>query len=99
AESAPLRISVLGIGDAVSTAMCEGIARVEHGCACSSASKRRASREDRALLKASKTPVSNISVDWGRPPPRRSVPESEMISRWFEEAAGTQGEDSQRFDE
>jgi hypothetical protein len=30
-ESAPLRVSVLWIGDAVSTAMCEGIARVGHG--------------------------------------------------------------------
>jgi hypothetical protein len=67
--NAPLRVSVLGIGDAVSTAMCEGIARVGHGT-CMLVGEQEATFTGKIarLLKASRTPViSNISVDWGRP--------------------------------
>ncbi|KAJ7774003.1 von Willebrand factor type A domain-containing protein, partial [Mycena metata] len=54
-ERAPLRVSVLGIGNSVSTAMCEGIARVGHGALA-------------RLLQAARTPlISRITVDWGRP--------------------------------
>ncbi|KAJ7657887.1 vault protein inter-alpha-trypsin domain-containing protein [Mycena polygramma] len=68
-ESAPLRVSVLGIGKSVSTAMCEGIARV--GCGtCMLVGEQETSFTGKIarLLKASKTPViSNISVDWDCP--------------------------------
>ncbi|KAJ7742096.1 hypothetical protein B0H14DRAFT_2988769, partial [Mycena olivaceomarginata] len=92
-ESAPLRVSVLGIGDAVSTAMCEGTARVGHGV-CILVGEQEASFTGKIarLLKASKTPViSNISVGWGRPPAGVvTVPESEDDFEMVEEAAGTQ---------
>ncbi|KAJ6476299.1 von Willebrand factor type A domain-containing protein [Mycena sanguinolenta] len=69
-RDAPLRVSVLGIGNAVSTAMCEGIARAGHG-ACMLVGEQETTFTGKIarLLKASRTPViSNISVDWGRPP-------------------------------
>ncbi|KAF7373315.1 hypothetical protein MSAN_00541000 [Mycena sanguinolenta] len=65
---APLRVSVLGIGNTVSTAMCEGIARMGHGaCMLVGEQETNFTGKIARLLKASKTPViSNISVDWGR---------------------------------
>jgi hypothetical protein len=102
-ESAPLRVSVLGIGDAVSTAMCEGIARVGHGvCMLVGEQETSFTGKIARLLKASKTPViSNISVDWGRPPAEVvTVPESEDDFEMVEEAAGTQkGKTLNVFDE
>jgi hypothetical protein len=92
-ESAPLRVSVLGIGNAVSTAMCEGIARVGHGvCMLVGEQETSFTGKIARLLKASKTPViSNISVDWGRPPAEVvTVPESEDDFEMVEAAAGTQ---------
>ncbi|KAJ6503895.1 von Willebrand factor type A domain-containing protein, partial [Mycena sanguinolenta] len=68
-EGAPLRVSVLGIGDSVSTAMCEGIARLGQGTFML-VDEREASFSGKVarLLKAARTPViSNITVDWGRP--------------------------------
>ncbi|KAJ7021963.1 von Willebrand factor type A domain-containing protein [Mycena alexandri] len=68
-ESAPLRVSVLGIGNSVSTAMCEGIARVGHGtCMLVAEEETTFTGKVARLLKAARTPViSNITVDWGRP--------------------------------
>ncbi|KAJ7875293.1 hypothetical protein B0H14DRAFT_2568783 [Mycena olivaceomarginata] len=89
-ESAPLRVSVLGIGDAVSTAMCEGIARVGHGvCMLVGEQETSFTGKIARLLKASKTPViSNISVDWRRPPAEVvTVPESEDDFEMVQEAA------------
>ncbi|KAJ7206045.1 von Willebrand factor type A domain-containing protein [Mycena pura] len=84
-EDAPLRVSVLGIGDAVSTAMCEGIARVGNGT-CMLVGEKESSFTGKIarLLKASRTPtISNISVDWGRPlaetvPPSKPEPEDDF---------------------
>ncbi|KAJ7088561.1 von Willebrand factor type A domain-containing protein [Mycena crocata] len=67
---APLRVSVLGIGDSVSTAMCEGIARVGNGT-CLFVGEQETSFTGKVarMLKAAKTPlISNITVDWGRSP-------------------------------
>ncbi|KAJ7735611.1 vault protein inter-alpha-trypsin domain-containing protein [Mycena maculata] len=68
-DGAPLRVSVLGIGDAVSTAMCEGIARVGNGtCMFVGEQETGFTGKIARLLKAARAPViSNISVDWGRP--------------------------------
>ncbi|KAJ7131734.1 von Willebrand factor type A domain-containing protein, partial [Mycena crocata] len=77
--SAPLRVSVLGIGDSVSTAMCEGIARVGNGT-CLFVGEQETSFTGKVarMLKAAKTPViSNISVDWGRSFEIAKVPEPE----------------------
>ncbi|KAJ7682855.1 von Willebrand factor type A domain-containing protein [Mycena rosella] len=68
-ESAPLRVSVLGIGHSVSTAMCEGIARVGLGT-CMLVGEKEASFTGKIarLLKAARTPpISSIFIDWGRP--------------------------------
>ncbi|KAK7029865.1 von Willebrand factor type A domain-containing protein [Favolaschia claudopus] len=67
-ESAPLRVSVLGIGYSVSTAMCEGIARLGNGtCIVVGEQETSFTGKIARLLKAAKTPpISNISVDWGR---------------------------------
>ncbi|KAJ7279045.1 von Willebrand factor type A domain-containing protein, partial [Mycena rebaudengoi] len=68
-DGAPVRVSVLGIGDSVSTAMCEGIARVGNGT-CMLVGEKEASFTGKIarLLKAARTPViSGISIDWGRP--------------------------------
>ncbi|KAJ7353160.1 hypothetical protein DFH08DRAFT_987256 [Mycena albidolilacea] len=89
-ESAPLRVSVLGIGDAVSTAMWEGIARVGHGvCILVGEQEMSFTGKIACLLKASRTPlISNISVDWGRPPAEVvTAPESEDDFEMVEEAA------------
>ncbi|KAJ7352653.1 von Willebrand factor type A domain-containing protein [Mycena albidolilacea] len=88
-ESAPLRVSVLGIGDTVSTAMCEGIARAGHGvCMLVGEQETSFTGKIARLLKASKTPViSNISVDWGRPAAEVvTAPESEDDFEVVEEA-------------
>ncbi|KAF7345063.1 hypothetical protein MVEN_01669600 [Mycena venus] len=90
-ENATLRVSVLGNGDQVSTAMCEGIARVGHGT-CMLVGEQEASFTGKIarLLKASKTPViSNISVDWGRPLAEVvKAPEAGDDFEMVEEAAG-----------
>ncbi|KAF7319058.1 hypothetical protein HMN09_00242000 [Mycena chlorophos] len=68
-KDAPLRVSVLGIGESVSTAMCEGIARVGNG-ACMLVGPEEGSFTGKIarLLKASRTPsVVDVSVDWGVP--------------------------------
>jgi hypothetical protein len=82
-------VSVLGIGDAVSTAMCEGIARVGHGvCMLIGEQETSFTGKIARLLKASKMPViSNISVDWWRPAAEVvTAPESEDDFEMVEEA-------------
>ncbi|KAJ6571420.1 hypothetical protein B0H19DRAFT_660804 [Mycena capillaripes] len=68
-KDAPLCVSVLGIGNAVSTAMCDGIARVGNGTAMYVTEQESSFAGKIArLLKAVRTPrISNLTVDWGRP--------------------------------
>ncbi|KAK7055093.1 von Willebrand factor type A domain-containing protein [Favolaschia claudopus] len=78
AESAPLRVSVLGIGYSASTAMCEGIARLGNGtCILVGEQETSFTGKIARLLKAAKTPpISNISVDWGRAVEAVKAPEA-----------------------
>ncbi|KAJ7482205.1 von Willebrand factor type A domain-containing protein, partial [Mycena galericulata] len=92
-DGAPLRVSVLGIGDQVSTAMCEGIARVGNGtCILVSEKELNFTGKIARLLKAARTPViSNISVDWGRPDaPAAEAPASEEDFEMVDEVHGAQ---------
>ncbi|KAJ6602843.1 von Willebrand factor type A domain-containing protein, partial [Mycena vulgaris] len=68
-KNAFLRVSVLGIGKSASTAMCEGMARVGNGtCMMVGEEETTFTGKIARMLKAAKTPpISNISVDWGRP--------------------------------
>ncbi|KAJ7047987.1 von Willebrand factor type A domain-containing protein [Mycena amicta] len=77
-KNAYIRISVLGIGNAVSTAMCEGIARVGNGT-CMLVGEEEASFTGKIsrMLKAAKSPpISDITVDWGRSASSKSRVES-----------------------
>ncbi|KAJ7041150.1 von Willebrand factor type A domain-containing protein [Mycena alexandri] len=81
-EKAPLRVSVLGIGNSVSTAMCEGTARLGNGT-CILVGEQESSFTGKVarLLKAAKSPViSNISVDWGR-----TVAETKKAAEFLED--------------
>ncbi|KAJ7814596.1 von Willebrand factor type A domain-containing protein, partial [Mycena olivaceomarginata] len=68
-KGAYLRVSVLGIGNSASMAMCEGMARVGNGtCMMVGEEETTFTGKIARMLKAAKTPpISNISVDWGRP--------------------------------
>ncbi|KAJ7058071.1 von Willebrand factor type A domain-containing protein [Mycena amicta] len=77
-KNAYIRISVLGIGNAVSTAMCEGIARVGNGT-CMLVGEEEASFTGKIsrMLKAAKSPpISDITIDWGQPASSKSRVES-----------------------
>ncbi|KAJ7088545.1 von Willebrand factor type A domain-containing protein, partial [Mycena crocata] len=66
-KKAFVRVSVLGIGNSASTAMCEGIARLGNGT-CQMVGEEETSFTGKIarMLKAARTPpISNISVDWG----------------------------------
>ncbi|KAF8125680.1 von Willebrand factor type A domain-containing protein [Mycena galopus ATCC 62051] len=69
AAQAYLRVSVLGIGNSASTAMCEGIARVGNGT-CMMVGEQETSFTGKIarMLKAARTPlITDIAVDWGVP--------------------------------
>ncbi|KAJ7657872.1 von Willebrand factor type A domain-containing protein [Mycena polygramma] len=69
-KNAFLRVSVLGIGDSASTAMCEGMARLGNGtCMLVGEQETTFTGKIARMLKAAKTPpISDITVDWGRAP-------------------------------
>ncbi|KAJ7178251.1 von Willebrand factor type A domain-containing protein [Mycena filopes] len=79
-DTAPLRVSVLGIGNSVSTAMCEGIARVGNGtCMLVVEEETTFTGKVARLLKAARTPMlSNITVDWGNPVAAESALEDDF---------------------
>ncbi|KAF7316166.1 hypothetical protein MIND_00134800 [Mycena indigotica] len=79
ARITPLRVSVLGIGESVSTAMCEGIARVGNGtCMLVGPGEASFTGKIARLLKATKSPlISDISVDWGRSNDALTMPKQE----------------------
>ncbi|KAF7331214.1 hypothetical protein MSAN_02440200 [Mycena sanguinolenta] len=66
-KDAYVRVSVLGIGNSASTAMCEGMARVGSGvCMMVGEEETSFTGKIARMLKAAKTPpISDISVDWG----------------------------------
>ncbi|KAJ7619507.1 von Willebrand factor type A domain-containing protein, partial [Roridomyces roridus] len=62
-----LRVSVLGIGSAAATDMCEGIARVGNGtCVLVTEEETSFTGKIARMLRAARTPLlANITVDWG----------------------------------
>ncbi|KAJ7717573.1 von Willebrand factor type A domain-containing protein, partial [Mycena metata] len=68
-QKAYLRVSVLGIGNSASTAMCEGMSRIGNGTSMMVGEEETSYTGKIArMLKAAKTPsISNISIDWGLP--------------------------------
>ncbi|TFK76711.1 hypothetical protein BDN72DRAFT_753479 [Pluteus cervinus] len=63
------RVFVLGIGESVSTAMCEGIARAGNGIALFSTCTESILGRCARLLRAGRTPyVKDVTIDWGIPP-------------------------------
>ncbi|KAJ7448428.1 von Willebrand factor type A domain-containing protein [Mycena galericulata] len=91
--TAYVRVSVLGIGNSASTAMCEGIARLGNGT-CMMVGEEEETRVSFTgekivrILKAARTPpISNISVDWGRAPGKEYTSEKpEKTLNIFDEA-------------
>ena len=65
---APLRVFTLGIGETVSTAICEGIARAGHGlCLLASTSESIVGKCARLLRAGRSSILKEISIDWGLP--------------------------------
>ncbi|KAJ6542705.1 von Willebrand factor type A domain-containing protein [Mycena capillaripes] len=74
-----LRVSVLGIGNSASTAMCEGIARVGNGI-CMMVEEQETSFTGKIarMLKAARTPlITDIKLDWCAPSTERLTPVDE----------------------
>ncbi|KAJ4499292.1 von Willebrand factor type A domain-containing protein [Lentinula lateritia] len=64
--SAPLHVYVLGIGEQVSTAMCEGIARAGNGVCLFAHQAESITSKCARLLRAGRTPfIKNATIDWG----------------------------------
>ncbi|KAJ7682883.1 von Willebrand factor type A domain-containing protein [Mycena rosella] len=74
-KTAYLRVSVLGIGNSASTAMCEGIARLGNGtCMMVGEEETTFTGKIARLLKVARTPpIFNITVDWGHPTTKKMV--------------------------
>lgn len=65
-QEAPLRMFTLGIGQTVSTAMCEGIARAGNGVCLMAATSESIIAKSAKLVRASRTHIlQNVSIDWG----------------------------------
>ncbi|KAF8665106.1 hypothetical protein AX16_000573 [Volvariella volvacea WC 439] len=70
----PARVYTLGIGDGVSTAMCEAIARAGNGiCLLALAAESIVGRCARLFHAGSKRGVENVTMDWGIPAENRSM--------------------------
>jgi len=66
--SSPLRVHVLGIGDQVSTALCEAVSVAGNGVALFAVTTEMIVTRCARLLRAGRTPfVNNVEVDWGVP--------------------------------
>lgn len=66
--TAPLRVFTLGIGETVSTAMCEGIARVGNGlCLLAAASENIVGKCARLLRAGRSSILEDVSINWGFP--------------------------------
>ncbi|KAJ7151532.1 von Willebrand domain-containing protein [Mycena filopes] len=72
---AHLRVFCLGIGDGVSTAMCQGIARAGNGVALFAVHTESILGKCARLFRAGRTPfVENVSIDWGIPDENLTLP-------------------------
>ncbi|KAJ7630477.1 hypothetical protein FB45DRAFT_1027697 [Roridomyces roridus] len=64
----PLRVFCLGIGDGISTAMCEGIARAGNGVCLFAVHTESMLGKCARLFSAGRSPfVENVTIDWGIP--------------------------------
>ncbi|KAF7979825.1 hypothetical protein HWV62_40904 [Athelia sp. TMB] len=65
-RSAPLRVFTLGIGETVSSAMCEGIARAGNGvCLFASSTEKIVGKCARLLRAGRKGILEDVTLDWG----------------------------------
>lgn len=65
-QGAPLRVFTLGIGETVSTAMCEGIARAGNGVCLMAATSESIIAKAAKLVRASRTAFfRDVTIDWG----------------------------------
>ncbi|KAF7320951.1 hypothetical protein HMN09_00181800 [Mycena chlorophos] len=81
-KNAYVRISVLGIGNSASTAMCEGIARVGNGvCMMVGEQEMNFTGKISRMLTATKAPpITDISVDWGQHAPDDDDDDFEVVN-------------------
>lgn len=64
--SAPLRVFTLGIGETVSSAMCEGIARAGNGvCLLASSTETMVGKCARLLRAGRNGILEDVTLDWG----------------------------------
>ncbi|KAG6883767.1 hypothetical protein C0992_007869 [Termitomyces sp. T32_za158] len=67
-KSAPLRVFTLGIGDGVSTAICEGIAKAGNGVCLYATQAESIIGKCARLFRAGRTPIlRDVTIDWGIP--------------------------------